>query len=39
MALLAKGVSSAVMRLPQVHNTVKQGLVAFQSIVAMAVIS
>lgn len=29
MMLLAKGVSSAVMRLPQVHDTVKQGLVTF----------
>jgi nucleoside-diphosphate-sugar epimerase len=29
MALLAKGVSSAVMRLPQVHNTVRQGLVSY----------
>ena len=29
MALLAKGVSSAVMRLPQVHDTVKQGLVTY----------
>jgi len=27
MALSAKGVSSAVVRLPQVHNTVRQGLV------------
>jgi nucleoside-diphosphate-sugar epimerase len=29
MALLAKGVNSAVMRLPQVHNAVKQGLVTY----------
>ena len=29
MALLAKGVSAAVMRLPQVHDTVKQGLVTY----------
>jgi nucleoside-diphosphate-sugar epimerase len=29
MALLAKGVSPAVMRLPQVHDTVKQGLVTY----------
>jgi len=29
MAFLAKGVSSGVMRLPQVHNTVKQGLVTY----------
>jgi len=28
-ALLAQGVSTAVMRLPQVHDTVKQGLVTF----------
>ena len=34
MALLAKGVSSAVMRLPQVHNTVKQGLVTYLITVA-----
>ena len=33
MALLEKGVSSAVMRLPQVHDTVKQGLVTY--IIAM----
>jgi nucleoside-diphosphate-sugar epimerase len=29
MSLLAKGVSSAVVRLPQVHDTVKQGLVTY----------
>lgn len=29
LALLEKGVSSSVMRLPQVHDTVKQGLVTF----------
>ena len=34
MALLEKGVSSAVMRLPQVHDTVKQGLVTY--IIAIA---
>ena len=34
MALLAKGVSSAVMRLPQVHDTVKQGLVTLLIAVA-----
>ena len=28
-ALLSKGVSAAVMRLPQVHDTVKQGLVTY----------
>lgn len=36
MALLAKGVSSAVMRLPQVHNTVKQGLVTYTIAIARA---
>ena len=36
MALLAKGVSSAVMRLPQVHNTVKQGLVTYAIAIARA---
>lgn len=34
MALRAKGVSSAVMRLPQVHDTVKQGLVTYLVAVA-----
>jgi nucleoside-diphosphate-sugar epimerase len=29
LALVPKGVSAAVMRLPQVHDTVKQGLVSF----------
>jgi nucleoside-diphosphate-sugar epimerase len=29
MSLLAKGVSSAVMRLSQIHNTVRQGLVTY----------
>jgi nucleoside-diphosphate-sugar epimerase len=29
LALIPKGVSSAVMRLPQVHDTVKQGLVTY----------
>jgi nucleoside-diphosphate-sugar epimerase len=29
LALLSKGVSAAVMRLPQVHNTLKQGLVTY----------
>ncbi|MCD8553216.1 SDR family oxidoreductase [Seleniivibrio sp.] len=29
MALISKGVSSAVVRLPQVHNTVKQGFVSY----------
>ena len=29
IALLSQGVKAAVMRLPQVHNTVKQGLVTF----------
>ena len=36
MALLAKGVSSAVMRLPQVHDTVKQGLVTYAIAIARA---
>ncbi|HXZ33182.1 MAG TPA: SDR family oxidoreductase [Terriglobales bacterium] len=34
MALLRQGVSAAVMRLPQVHNTVKQGLVTYAIAVA-----
>ena len=34
MALLAKSVSAAVMRLPQVHNTVKQGLITYLIAVA-----
>jgi hypothetical protein len=34
MPLLAKGVTSAVVRLPQVHNTVKQGLVTYLITVA-----
>jgi len=34
MALLGQGVSTAVMRLPQVHNTVKQGLVTYAIAVA-----
>ncbi|HEY6333299.1 MAG TPA: SDR family oxidoreductase [Blastocatellia bacterium] len=34
MALLDKGVSAAVMRLPQVHDTVKQGLVTFAIAIA-----
>lgn len=34
MALLAKGVSSAVMHLPQVHDTVKQRLVTYLVAVA-----
>jgi nucleoside-diphosphate-sugar epimerase len=34
MALSAKGVSAAVMRLPQVHDTVKQGLVTYAIAVA-----
>lgn len=34
LALLPKGVSVSVMRLPQVHNTVKQGLVTY--LVALA---
>lgn len=29
LALISKGVSSAVVRLPQVHNTVKQGFVSY----------
>jgi len=29
MALLAQGVKASVMRLPQVHNTLKQGFVSF----------
>jgi len=33
-ALLARGVNVAVVRLPQVHNTVKQGLVSFSIAVA-----
>jgi nucleoside-diphosphate-sugar epimerase len=36
IALLAKGVSCAVMRLPQVHNTVRQGLVTFTIAIARA---
>lgn len=34
LALLPKGVSAAVMRLPQVHNTVKQGLATYAVAVA-----
>src|SRR5271156_2301220 len=29
LALVAKGVNASVMRLPQVHNTIKQGLVTY----------
>lgn len=36
LALLQKGVSAAVMRLPQVHDTVKQGLITFVIAVARA---
>jgi nucleoside-diphosphate-sugar epimerase len=34
LALVAKGVNASVMRLPQVHNTVKQGLVTYLIAVA-----
>ena len=34
LALAAKGVNASVMRLPQVHNTIKQGLVTY--LIAMA---
>ena len=34
LSLLSKGVSAAVMRLPQVHDTVKQGLVTYAVAVA-----
>jgi len=34
LALLPKGVSAAIMRLPQVHDTVKQGLVTYAVAVA-----
>jgi nucleoside-diphosphate-sugar epimerase len=36
MTLLSQGVKAAVMRLPQVHNTVKQGLVTFLIAIARA---
>ena len=36
MTLLLQGVKAAVMRLPQVHNTVKQGLVTFLIAIARA---
>jgi nucleoside-diphosphate-sugar epimerase len=34
LALVAKGVNASVMRLPQVHNTIKQGLVTYLIAVA-----
>jgi nucleoside-diphosphate-sugar epimerase len=34
LALAAKGVNASVMRLPQVHNTIKQGLVTYLIAVA-----
>jgi nucleoside-diphosphate-sugar epimerase len=34
VALVAKGVNASVMRLPQVHNTIKQGLVTYLIAVA-----
>jgi nucleoside-diphosphate-sugar epimerase len=34
LALVAKGVKASVMRLPQVHNTIKQGLVTYLIAVA-----
>jgi nucleoside-diphosphate-sugar epimerase len=34
LSLVAKGVNASVMRLPQVHNTIKQGLVTY--LIAMA---